>query len=146
MSCFECFSLTVSTIYCFNPKLRLCFVRNWVLQYINENANPCAQLSRSPHYQYYDTIDSLVKVSWISIHQTLFRLEGRLEGFEVSSWFLKIMKLVEYRIAKKCHYFRHCCRWLFHHHSGGCQVRFYLMKQSLTLTTWFEKCCKLLIL
>ena len=28
-------------------------------------------------------------------------LEGRLEGFKVSSWFLKIMKLVEYRIAKK---------------------------------------------
>ena len=28
-------------------------------------------------------------------------LEGRLEGFKVSSWFLNIMKLVEYRIAKK---------------------------------------------
>ena len=28
-------------------------------------------------------------------------LKGRLEGFKVSSWFLKIMKLVEYRIAKK---------------------------------------------
>ena len=28
-------------------------------------------------------------------------LERRLEGFKDSSWFLKIMKLVEYRIAKK---------------------------------------------
>ena len=28
-------------------------------------------------------------------------LEGRLEGFKVSSWFLNIMKLAEYRIAKK---------------------------------------------
>ena len=39
MSYFECFSATVSTIYCFNPELRLCFVRNWVLLYINENEN-----------------------------------------------------------------------------------------------------------
>ena len=29
-------------------------------------------------------------------------MEGRLEGSKVSSWFLKIMKLVEYRIAKGC--------------------------------------------
>ena len=28
-------------------------------------------------------------------------LERRQEGFKVFSWFLKIMKLVEYRIAKK---------------------------------------------
>ena len=27
---------------------------------------------------------------------------GRLEGFKVSLWFLKTVKLVEYRIAKKC--------------------------------------------
>ena len=37
---------------------------------------------------------------------------GRLEGFKVSLWFLKTVKLVEYRIAKKCHDFHHCCRWL----------------------------------
>ena len=36
-------------------------------------------------------------------------LEGRLEGFNVSSWFLKIMSLVEDRIAKKCHDIHHCC-------------------------------------
>ena len=62
-------------------------------------------------------------------------LEGRLEGFKVSSWFLKIMKLVKYRIAKKCHDFHHCCRWLHHHYSLGCHVQIYLMKQSLTLMT-----------
>ena len=27
--------------------------------------------------------------------------EGRIEGFKVSSWFIEIMKLVEYRIAIK---------------------------------------------
>ena len=37
-------------------------------------------------------------------------LAGRLDGFKVSSWFLKIMKLVEDRIAKKCRDFHHCCR------------------------------------
>ena len=38
---FEWSSVTVSTIYCFNPKLRLFFVRNWVLLYINENGKRC---------------------------------------------------------------------------------------------------------
>ena len=42
MSYFECFSVTVSTISCFNPKLRICFVRNEVLRYVNENENRCA--------------------------------------------------------------------------------------------------------
>ena len=51
--------------------------------------------------------------------------DSRLEGFKVSSWFLKIMKLVEYRIAKKCHDFRLCCRRSHHHCSRGCRVRFY---------------------
>ena len=27
-------------------------------------------------------------------------LDGKLEGFKVSSWFLKVMKVVEYGIAK----------------------------------------------
>ena len=31
MSYFECFNLTISTIYCFYPKSRLFFVGNWVL-------------------------------------------------------------------------------------------------------------------
>ena len=42
----ECLSETVSTIYCFNPNLRLFFVWNWVLLYVNENANRCAQYPR----------------------------------------------------------------------------------------------------
>ena len=33
------------------------------------------------------------------------------EDSKVSSWFLKIMELVEYRIAKICHDFHHCCTW-----------------------------------
>ena len=60
---------------------------------------------------------------------------GRRKRFKVSSWFLKIMKLVEYQIAKKCYDFYHCCRWLHHHYSRGRHVRFYLMKRSLILTT-----------
>ena len=73
-------------------------------------------------------------------------LEGRLEGFKVSSWFLKIMKLVEYRIAiKKCLDFHHCCRWLHHHYSWVCHKLFYLMKKSITLMTWFYR-YKLLLL
>ena len=72
-------------------------------------------------------------------------LEGRLEGFKVSSWFLKIMKLVEYQIAKKCLDFHHCCRWLHHHYSWGCHKLFYLMKKSITLMTWFYR-YKLLLL
>ena len=35
-------------------------------------------------------------------------LVGRLEGFNVSSGFLKIMKLIKYEIAKKFHNFHHC--------------------------------------
>ena len=38
MSYSECFSVSISTIYCFNHKLRLFFVRNWVIPYVNENA------------------------------------------------------------------------------------------------------------
>ena len=71
--------------------------------------------------------------------------EGRVEGFKVSPWFLKIMKFVKYRIANKCHDFHHCCKWLHQHYSRGCHGQFYLQKQYLTLTTWFWKCYKLLI-
>jgi len=70
------------------------------------------------------TIDSLFFVFPCKINKLLKSYEyqlikrwfsRRLEGFKVSSWFLKIVKLVEYRIAKKCHDFHHCCRlcrWL----------------------------------
>ena len=53
MSYFECFGVTVSAICCLNPKLRLCFVRNWVLLYINENENRCAQLIQSDKFTCY---------------------------------------------------------------------------------------------
>ena len=59
-------------------------------------------------------------------------LEGRLEDFKVSSWFLKIMKVVEYRIAV-----------IFINVVDGCIIIIQevitcdstLIKQSLTLTT-----------
>ena len=62
-------------------------------------------------------------------------IEGGLKGFKVSSWFLEIMKLVEDRIAKKCHDFHRCCRWLHCHYSRCEKCDSTLMKQSLTLTT-----------
>ena len=49
-------------------------------------------------------------------------IEGGVEGLKISSWFLEIMKLVEDRIAKKCHDFHRCCRWLRRHYSRGCHV------------------------
>ena len=59
-------------------------------------------------------------------------LEGRLEGFKVSSWFLKIMKVIEYQIAK-----------IFIVVVDGCIITIHefitcdstLVKQSLTLTS-----------
>ena len=141
MSYFECFSVTVWTIFCFNPKLRLFFVRNWILLYINENANRYAKLTRSSYYRFTFlclSFENLVQNNRILLkyygYQVTRRcLEGRLEGLKISSWF---MKLVEYRIAKKFQEFPHYCRSLHHRpYSRGCQVRFYLMKQSFILTT-----------
>ena len=87
-SYFECFSVNVSTIYCFNPIFRLIFVRNWVLLYINENAKRWAQLSRSSYYRF--TFLSLsfehlvqnkqIEVLRISTHQTLLR--GKTQKFQ----------------------------------------------------------------
>ena len=42
-------------------------------------------------------------------------LEGRLSGSKVSSWFLKIMRFVEYRIARKCYDFHHYKCWCNRH-------------------------------
>ena len=52
MSYLECFSVTVSAMYCLNAKLRLCFVQNWVLLYINKNDNRSAQLIRSNKFTF----------------------------------------------------------------------------------------------
>ena len=143
MSYFECFSVTVLTIYCLNPKLRLFFVQNWVLLYINENAKCCVHLSRSSYYRftfgclffrYLVQNKQIILLKYYEYQLTKRCLEGRLKGFKVSSWFLKIMELIEYRKAKKCHDFHHCCiyidAWLHYHYSRGCHVRFYFMKQS----------------
>ena len=119
MSYFECFSVTVSTIYCLTPKLRLCFVGNWVLLYVNENVNRCALLIRSSYYRFTFLCLSLSHVvqnkqilKYYEYQLTKSCLGGRIEGFKVSSLFLRIMKFVEYRIAKKYHDFHHCFRWL----------------------------------
>ena len=133
MSYFQCLSVTVSAIYCFNPKLRLIA--------LCEIGYCCTLMkTRTAAHSWFDppTIHSLFFVFpsdvWCKINKLLKSyeyqltkrcLEWRLEGFKVSSWFLKIMKLLEYRIAKKCHDFHHCCRWLRHHYSRGCHVRFY---------------------
>ena len=84
-------SVIVLTIYCFNPKLRLFFVRNWVLLNINENDNRCPQLSRCSYYRFTFLCLSLqkkqiVKVLWISSNQTLLRGKTRrFQGFFMDS-------------------------------------------------------------
>ena len=103
MSYFECSSVTVSAIYCLNPKLRLCFVRNWVLV--------CTLMKmRTAAHSWFDLTNSLFFVFpsdiWCKINNKLLKyyeyqltkrcLERRLEGFKV----VKIMKVVKYRIAK----------------------------------------------
>ena len=146
MSYFECFSVTVWTISCFNPKLRLFFVRNWILLYIDEREPLRTANSIRSSYnrltfcifpsEIWCKITKLLK--YYGYQLTKCCLEGRLESLKISSWFLKIMKLVEYRIAKTFQEFHHYCRSLHHWpYSQGCHVRFYLMKQSFTLTTWF---------
>ena len=138
MRYFECFSVTVSAIYRFNPKLNVLCEIGYCCTFMKATRTAALSLA-DPH----TTIDSLFFVfpsdSWCKIKKLLKYneyqlakrcLEERLEGFKVSSLFLKIMKLVESRIAKKCHDFHHCCRWLHHHYSRGCHV-----KQSLTRTT-----------
>ena len=95
-----------SAIYCFNPKLRLCFVRNCYCCTLMKTRT-AAHSWFVPH-----TTDSLFFVFpsdiWCKINKffkhyeyqlTKRSLEGKLEGFKVSSWFLKIMKVVEDRIA-----------------------------------------------
>ena len=137
MSYFECFGVTVWASYCLNPKLRLCFVRNWVfctLMKTRTEADNCFDLINSLFFVFpsdiWCKINKLLK--YYEYQLTKRCLEGRLEGFKVSSWFLKIMKVVEYRIAK-----------IFIIVVDGCIITIHevitcdstLMKQSLTLTT-----------
>ena len=105
MSYFECFGVTVWASYCLNPKLRLCFVRNWVfctLMKTRIEADNCFDLINSLFFVFpsdiWCKINKLLK--YYEYQLTKRCLEGRLEGFKVSSWFLKIMKVDEYLIAK----------------------------------------------
>ena len=86
-SYFECFSVNVSTIYCFNPKFRLFFVRNLV-SYVKEKAKRWAQLSRSSYYRFtflslsFENLvqnKQIVQALCISTHQTLLR--GKTQKF-----------------------------------------------------------------
>ena len=97
------------------------------------------ELSRSSYYRFTFLCLSfrhlvqnkqIVKVLWIWTHQSC--LEG-CKSFKVSLWFLKITKFVKHRIAEKCHDFHHCWRWLHHHYSQECHVRFFLMKGNCRL-------------
>ena len=104
MSYFECFGVTVWASYCLNPKLRLCFVRNWVFctfMKTRTEADNCFDLINSLFFVFpsdiWCKINKLLK--YYEYQLTKRCLEGRLEGFKVSSWFLKIM-VVEYLIAK----------------------------------------------
>ena len=95
-------------------RLLLCEIR-YCCTLLNENANRCALLSRSSYHKFTFLCVSLQNKKLLKSYeyQLIKRwFSGRLEGFKVSLWFLKIVKLVEYRIAKKCHDFHHCCRWL----------------------------------
>ena len=110
--------------------------------------------TRTVAHSWFDpyTIDSLFFVFpshiWCKINKLLkyydYQLtkscwEGRIESFKVSSWFLRMMKLVEYRIAKKCQDFHHCFRWLHHHYSRGCHVRFYFNEGVISYCLLKEK-------
>ena len=96
------YSVTVSAICCRNPKLRLRFVWNWVLLHT-------LMKMRIAVHSWFDLTNSLFFVFpsdiWCKINKLLkyyecqltkHCLERRLEGFKV----LKIMKVVEYRIAE----------------------------------------------
>ena len=137
MSYFECFGVTVWASYCLNPKLRLCFVRNWVfctLMKTRTEADNCFDLINSLFFVFpsdiWCKINNLLK--YYEYQLTKRCLEGRLEGFKVSSWFLKIMKVVQYRTAKSFIIVVDGCIIIIHEFIT-CNST--LMKQSLTLTT-----------
>ena len=113
--------------------------------YINEKANSRAQLSRSLNYRFTFLCLSfqhllpnkqIVTVLWISTHQTLLR--GKTQRFKVSSWFLKIMKLIKYQIAQKCHNFQQCCIWLHYHWLWSHLGFFYHSKVEFTTVNTFS--------
>ena len=107
MSYFECFSVTVSVIYCFNPKFKLCFVQNWALLYINENQNCCAWLIQSSYYRFtfklfVCRVEFLNKDLSVSAGiESIFHLRTDISNdwtkwisSQVSKWALTIMRSV----------------------------------------------------
>ena len=143
MSYFECSSVTVLAIYCLNPKLRLRFVRNWVLV--------CTLMKmRTAAHSWFDLTNSLFFVFpsdiWCKINNQLKKyyeyqltkrcLERRLEGFKV----LKIMKVVKYRIAKI--FIIVVEARLHHHYSWDYHVRLYF--NTLVRRPKDVSCCSLI--
>ena len=118
MSYFKCFSVTVLTIYSFNPRLRLCLC---------EIGYSCTLMKmRTAVHSWFNPhdINSLFCIYFRHENQLTKRCcntgkTRRSQGFLMIS---KIMKFINYQIAKKCHDFHHCCRWLHHYFSGGCHV------------------------
>ena len=105
--------------------------------------------TRTAAHSWFDLINSLFFVFpsevWCKINKLLKYYEyqltksclnGRLEGFKVSSWFLKVMKVVEYRIAKTdtltSYFYRnsHIAEILISTHS----MLFHSIKQSLIIS------------
>ena len=82
-------------MYCFNAKFRLllceigycCTLMKALFTFLCLSFGHLVQSKLLKYYEY---------------QLTKRCLKGTLEGFKVSSWFLKKIKLIEYRIAKKC--------------------------------------------
>ena len=120
--------------------------------------------TRTAAHSWFDLINSLFFVFpsniWCKINKLLKYyeyqltkrcLEGRLEGFKVSSWFLKIMKVVEHRIAKifiDCNCIRYIrsnypllpftgnSHWL--NFDASCQVMFPTSHSRYSVPSWIE--------
>ena len=79
-----------------------------------------AHTTESTSYYRFSFFSSFLRTSgavlkYFEYQLTKCCLEGRFEGFNyVSLWFLKIMWLVEYQIAKKCHSFHDGCIIIIH--------------------------------
>ena len=127
-----CYSVTL--LPCYSVTLLPCYFVTLL---------PCYLVTLLPCY--LDTLllcylDALLPSKYHEHQHTKRCLGGRLEGFKVSLWFLKRMKLVKCRIAKKCPDFHHCFRWLHHHYSRGCHMRFYLNETVLNSEDLIQKC------
>ena len=149
MSYFEFFSVTLmlrcnltksdeSTFFILN--VDLAFVRNWVLRFINENTKRSAESILKLHIHFplsfpvtSGQVKQIVKVKYISTHQTLIRRKT----LRFPRRFLSQNVTHRIRVVTKYLDFYHCGRWLRHQHSRGFHVRFCSVKQCLTPITYF---------